>query len=69
MSRHVFYIMLTLSIASLPFVARAHQSPAGQEGKAAPQSISKLPGRVEFPNISFGASNPSTIKKNNKRRK
>jgi hypothetical protein len=68
MSRYVFYIMLTLSLASLPFVAQAHQSPAGQEGKAAPQII-KMPTSVEFPNISSGASNPSTIKKNNKRRK
>ncbi len=68
MSRYVFYTMLTLSLASFPFVAQAHQSPAGQEGKAAPQSI-KLPSRVEYPNISVGASNPSTIKKNNKRRK
>jgi hypothetical protein len=69
MSRYVFYIVLTLSLASLPFVARADQSPTGQEGKAAAQSISKRPASIEFPNLSFGASNPSTIKKNNKRRK
>jgi hypothetical protein len=67
MSRYVF--MLTLSLASLPFVARADQSPAGQEGEAGSQSINKVPTQVEFPNISLGSSNPSTIKKNNKRRK
>lgn len=33
MSRYVFYIMLNLSLASLPFVAQADQSPAGQEGE------------------------------------
>jgi len=69
MSRYVFYIMLTLSLASLPFVARADQSPAGQEGKAAAQSLNKEPTSVEYPNISLGSSSPSTIKKNNKRRK
>jgi hypothetical protein len=69
MSRYVFYIMLTLSLTSLPFVARAHQSPAGQEGMAAPQSISKSTRGVETA-FSLGASNPtkvgSGIKKNKK---